>query len=53
VKVSGTDVPTARIILHDGVGNVLARANNQNGGALLLGLAFSALRRPNRKGTIA
>jgi len=35
-QVSATDVPAARIVLHDGVGNVLARAHNRDGGALVI-----------------
>lgn len=35
-KPTAPDAPTARIVLHDGVGNVLARANNQGGGALVI-----------------
>jgi hypothetical protein len=31
---SVADPPMARIVLHDGLGNVLARANNQDGGRL-------------------
>jgi hypothetical protein len=33
---TAADPPMARIVLHDGLGNVLARANNQDGSALAI-----------------